>query len=176
VYVSVLLAFLSLKLTYAVSKHKDVLKPQDDYDKDEIPLNTAQKAVLVVERATGFATVASQLKALDDQQIPATDGFTKLAMLRPRMAEVEERHLQQALKISELRRRNMLVKDTYKHINFVGAGKVWLDYHLRLIKALKVVEREEFRRKPDEEEVKQSSSSYEEDEDEEDESGEDEEL
>jgi hypothetical protein len=89
---------------------------------------------------------------------------------------VEERHLQQALKISELRRRNMLVKDTYKHIHFVGAGKVWLDYHLRLIKALKVVEREEFRRKPDEEEVKQSSSSYEEDEDEEDESGEDEEL
>jgi hypothetical protein len=80
-----------------VNKHKDVLKPQDDYD-DDIPLETSQKAALVVERATGFATVASQLKALDDQQIPATDGFVKLAMLQPRIAEVEKRHLEQALK------------------------------------------------------------------------------
>jgi hypothetical protein len=174
VYVDVVCP-LWLELTSAVSKHKDVLKPQDDYDKDEVPLDTSQKAVLVVERATGFATVASQLKALDDQQIPATDGFTKLAMLRPRIAEAEERHLQQALKISELRRRNMLVKDTYKHIHFVGAGKVWLDYHLRLVKALKVVEREEFRRKPDEEEAKQQSSSDEDDEEEEEEEGEEEE-
>jgi hypothetical protein len=162
----------------AVSKHKDVLKPQDDYDKDDVPLDTSQKAVMVVERATGFATVASQLKALDDQQIPATDGFTKLAMLRPRMAEVEERHLQQALKISELRRRNMLVKDTYRHIHYIGAGKVWLDYHLRLINALKVVEREEFRRKPEEEGERQELGEEEEDEDEDDEedSEDDEEL
>jgi hypothetical protein len=158
-----------------VSKHKDVLKPQDDYDKADAPLDTSQKAVLVVERATSFATVASQLKALDDQQIPATDGFTKLAMLRPRMAEVEERHLQQALKISELRRRNGLVNQCYKQIHFLGAGRVWLDYHQRLTKALKAVEREEFRQKPDEEGEEQDEED-EEDEEEEDDDDDDEEL
>jgi hypothetical protein len=131
-----------------VSKHKDVLKPQDDYDKD-VPLDTSQRVALVVERATGFATVASQLKALDDQQIPATDGFTKLAMLRPRIAELEERQLQQALKISELRRRNGMVNMAYKHIHILGAARVWVDYHQKLTKAMKAVEREEFKQKPD---------------------------
>lgn len=131
-----------------MSKHKDVLKPQDNYGKD-VPLDTSQKAALVVERATGFATVASQLKALDDQQIPATDGFTKLAILRPRIAELEERHLQQALKISELRRRNGMVNQCYKHVHVLGAGRVWLDHHQKLTKAMKAVEREEFKRRPD---------------------------
>jgi len=136
-----------------VSKHKDVLKPQTDYGQSDVPLDTSQKAALVVERATGFATTASQLKALADQQLPTTDGFTKLAMLQPKIAEVEERHLQQALKISELRRRNMLVNQCYKQVHFLGAGRVWLDYNKRLTKALKEVERQEFKRKPEEQEV-----------------------
>jgi hypothetical protein len=133
-----------------VSKHKDVLTPQDDYD-DDVPLETPQKAIMVVERATGFATVASQLKALHDQQIPATDGFTKLAMLRPRIAEVEERHLQQALKISELRRRNGLVNQCYKQIHIFGAARVWINYNKRLKLKLRDLAREEYKRKPEEE-------------------------
>jgi len=154
-----------------VSKHKDVLKPQYDYGQD-VALDTSQKAILVVERATGFATVASQLKALDDQQIPATDGFTKLAMLRPRIAEFEERQLQQALKISELRRRNGMINMSYKHIHILGAARVWVDYHQRLTKDMKAVEREEFKRKPDDEvsgavEEQESESEEEESEDEE---------
>jgi hypothetical protein len=166
-----------------VSKHKDVLKPQDDYDYDtDVPLDTSQKAVLVVERATGFATVASQLKALDDQQIPATDGFTKLAMLRPRIAEVEERHLQQALKISELRRRNGLVNQCYKQIHILGAGRLWVDYHVRLTKALRAVAREEFKRKPQEEgeggedRAVQAESEEEDEDEDEDDDDDDEEL
>lgn len=136
-----------------MTKHKDVLKPQDR-DQNDVPLDTPQKAALVVERATTFATTASQLKALADQQMPSTDGFTKLAMLRPQLAEVEERHLQQALKISELRRRNMLVNACYKQVHFLGAGRVWLDYNKRLTKALVEVERQEFNRRPDEPETK----------------------
>jgi hypothetical protein len=151
-----------------VNKHKDVLKPQDDYDHD-IPLDASQKAALVVERATGFATVASQLKALDDQQIPATDGFVKLAVLQPRIAEVEKRHLEQALKISELRRRNGLINQCYKHVHILGAGRLWIDYGRTLRKALIAVERESFKRKPEEE------SKEEEEEEEEDESEEDDE-
>jgi hypothetical protein len=134
-----------------VSKHKDVLQPQDEHDYDDVPLDTSQKALLVVERATSYATTASQLKALDDQQLPTTDGFSKLAMLRPRMAEAEERQLQQALKISELRRRNGLVNQAYKQIHFLGAAAVWVDYHERTRKVLNEVIREEFKQKPAEE-------------------------
>ncbi|KAH7361119.1 hypothetical protein BKA66DRAFT_426060 [Pyrenochaeta sp. MPI-SDFR-AT-0127] len=138
-----------------LSKHKDILKPQDDLDEDSPPLDASQKAALVVERATGFATIASQLKALDDQQLPTTDGFTKLAMLRPRIAEAEDRQLQQALKISELRRRNGLVNQRYKQVMLLGAGRCWVEYHEKLSKALRTVVREEFKRKPEEEEAQE---------------------
>jgi hypothetical protein len=164
-----------------VNKHKDVLKPQDDYDQD-LPLDTSQKAALVVERATDFASVASQLKALDDQKIPATDGFVKLAMLQPRIAEVEKRHLEQALKISELRRRNGLVNQCYKHVHILGAGRLWIDYGRTLRKALIAVERERFKRKPEEEEENKEEEdddeegSEDEDEDEDAEESDDEEL
>jgi hypothetical protein len=153
-------------LRWAVSKHKDVLKPQQDYNESDVPLDTSQKAVLVVDRATGFATTASQLKALADQQLPTTDGFTKLAMLQPQIAELEERHLQQALKISELRRRNMLVNACYKQVHLLGAGRVWANYHQRLTKALTEVERQEFKRKPEEPEISGDEEGEEEEDDE----------
>ena len=143
---------------FLVNKHKDVLEPQDDLDTDtnadtNTPaLDATKKAALVVERATGIATTASQLKALEDQQIPTTDGFAKLAMLRPRIAEAEARQLQQALKMSELRRRNGLVNQRYKQVMFLGAGRCWVDYHERLTKMLKTVAREEYKRRPEKEE------------------------
>ncbi|KAI4931118.1 hypothetical protein J4E85_003707 [Alternaria conjuncta] len=135
-----------------LSKHKDVLKTQHDDNDDGPPLDNAQKAVLVTERATSFATTASQLQALEDQQIPTTDGFTKLAVLRPRIAEAEERQLQQALKISELRKRNGLLNQRYQQVMLLGAGRCWVDYDERLRKALRALVREEYRRRPAEEE------------------------
>ncbi|KAI4607667.1 hypothetical protein J4E83_009564 [Alternaria metachromatica] len=135
-----------------LSKHKDVLKTQHDDNDDGPPLDTAQKAVLVTERATSFATTASQLQALEDQQIPTTDGFAKLAVLRPRIAEAEERQLQQALKISELRKRNGLLNQRYQQVMLLGAGRCWVDYDERLRKALRALVREEYRRRPAEEE------------------------
>jgi hypothetical protein len=162
-----------------VSKHKDVLKPQhnndDDDDDDSSPLDTTQKAALVVERATGFATTASQLQALQDQQIPTTDGFTKLAILRPRIAEAEDRQLQQALKISELRRRNGLLNQRYKQVMFLGAGRCWVDYNERLTKALRALVREEYRRRPDKEEEGVTRREEEEEGEEEEEEGEEDE-
>lgn len=136
-------------LIIAVTKHKDILKP-DGESNDDNPLDVSQKTAIVVERATGFATTASQLKALDDQQIPTTEGFTKLAMLRPRIAEAERRHLEQALKISELRKRSALMDQAYKQIHFMGAARVWCDYHQTCQDAINLIVREEFKRKPEE--------------------------
>lgn len=106
---------------------------------------------MVVERATSFATTASQLKALEDQQMPTTESFSKLAALRPRIAEAEARQLQQALKMSELRRRNGLMNQRYKQVMVLGAGRCWVDYNERLTKALREVVRGEYRRRPDDE-------------------------
>jgi hypothetical protein len=158
-----------LGLTRQVSKHKDVLKPEGDENEDEDEdedgpgLDTAQKTALVVERATSFATTASQLKALEDQHIPTTDGFSKLAALRPRIAEAEARQLEQALKMSELRRRNGLVNQRYKQVMVLGAGRCWVDYNERLTKALRAVVREEYRRRADDEGSHEEEGSEEED-------------
>lgn len=148
-------------LTRAVSKHKDVLKPEGhgddlDYDDDDDldfdddfdgpRLSTGHKTALVVERATSFATTASQLKALEDQHMATTEGFAKLAALRPRIAEAEGRQLQQALKISELRRRNGLVNQRYKQVMLLGGGRCWVDVNERLTRALRGLVREEHRR------------------------------
>lgn len=126
-----------------VNKHKDILKPEEE--KDDAGLDTTQKAVMVVERAPGFATTASQLKALDDQQIPQTDGFAKLAKLRPRIAEAEDRHLQQALEISLLRKRSGLLVQRVKQIHFLGAGRVWVEWHKRLMNSERTVVRTAFK-------------------------------
>lgn len=134
-----------------VRRHPDMLPPRDTAAPaapDEPVLEMEHKAVLVVERATSFATVASQLKALDDQQIPTSDGFAKLALLQPRIAQAEARQLQQALAIADLRRRHGLLNQRYKQVLYAGAGRCWIDYHERLTKALRAVVREEFRRRP----------------------------
>ena len=132
----------------AVARHKDILisKPSTAPDTAN-PLAPAQKSLLVVERAPSFATIASQLKALDDQQLPATDGFVKLAKLRPRIAEAEQRQLEQALKIAELRRRSGLLVQRDKQVHWVAAGKTWAGYQERLMKGYKVLQREEGRRR-----------------------------
>ncbi|KAG9185951.1 hypothetical protein G6011_02507 [Alternaria panax] len=139
-----------------LSKHKDILKPplhnHTDDDTDGPTLDPTQRAALVLERAPAISQTASQLQALADQQLPSTDGFTKLAILRPRIAEAEDTQLQQALKISELRRRNGLLNQRYRHVMFLGAGRCWVDYNERLTKGLRALVREEYRRREDEEE------------------------
>ena len=134
---------------FAVSKHKDVLKPTDD--SAGTGLDSEQKAVVVVDRAPGFASTASQLKALDDQPIPQTDGFVKLARLAPRIAEAEDRHLRQALEISLLRKKSGLLVQRAKHVQLLGPNRCWLDWDKRLQNAQRSVARIEFRRKQEQE-------------------------
>ena len=144
----------------------------DTDEKDAAGLDRAQKSAIVVERAPGFATTASQLKALDDQQIPQSDGFVKLAKLRPRIAEAEDRHLQQALQISLLRKKSGMLVSRTKQIHLVGQGRCWVEWHKRLMNAERTVVRTEFKLKQGEDE---ESSEEEDDEEDEEESEEDEE-
>ncbi|KAJ4299629.1 hypothetical protein N0V90_004875 [Kalmusia sp. IMI 367209] len=130
-------------------KHKDILELEQE--KEDAGLDSVQKAAMVVERAPSFAATASQLKTLDDQQIPQTDGFTKLAKLLPRIAEAEDRHLQQALEISLLRKRNGLLVQRVKQVHFLGAGRCWVEWQTRLAKVQRTVGRIEFKVKQEQE-------------------------
>ncbi|KAF2259399.1 hypothetical protein CC78DRAFT_69736 [Lojkania enalia] len=136
-----------------LAKHSDLLSELPKGTEDEAPgLDTAQKTALVVERAPAFATTASQLKALDDQQIPQTDGFVTLAKLRPRIAAAEERHLQQALQISLLRKRSGMLTQRVKQVHLLGQGRCWVEWQKRLMQAERTVVRNEFKHKQDKQE------------------------
>lgn len=106
----------------------------------------------MTHRAPAFATTASQLKALEDQQIPSTEGFTKLVKLRPRIAEAEKRQLEQALKIAELRRRSGLLTLRRNQIHKVGQARCWKEWTARYQAAELTVKRAEFKIKQQEEE------------------------
>ncbi|KAF2175758.1 hypothetical protein K469DRAFT_646505 [Zopfia rhizophila CBS 207.26] len=133
-----------------LSKHSDLIHP-DGKEEDDAGLEPDQKSAMVIERAPDFASTASQLKALDDQQIPQSDGFAKLAKLRPRIAAAEERHLQQAMEISELRKRSGMIVSRWKHIFYLGQGRCWAEWHKRLMERERTVTRIEFKNKQEEE-------------------------
>jgi hypothetical protein len=136
-----------------VSKHSDLLEASDSKDDEGPDLTVAEKAAIVTSHAPDFATTASQLKALDDQQVPETDGFTKLVKLRPRIAEVELRQLQQALEISTLRRRSGLLVQRQNRILIEGQSRCWTDAQKHLAECEKVILRSEYKKKQREEEV-----------------------
>lgn len=140
-----------------MSKHKSILSPpsrpgHDGSLGDATPLSTPQKSHLVLDKATSISTVASQLSSLADTPIPDTDGFAKLASLRPRIAEVEQRQLQQALKISELRRRSGLIVQRDRQVLQQAGGKAWVDGQERLVNGWRELQREEGRRREGREE------------------------
>lgn len=128
-----------------MSKHKDVLSPTPAVP-DAAPLSSTQKSHLVLDKATSISTVASQLSSLHDSQIPSTDGFVKLAALRPRIAEAERRQLDQALKIAELRRRSGLAVQRDRAVLQQAGGRAWAGCQERLVSGYRSLQGEERRR------------------------------
>lgn len=135
-----------------ISKYPELLSSPPSPE-NEAGLSSKEQSAIVLSRAPDFASTASQLKALEDQQIPETDGFAKLAKLRPRIAEAEERQLKQALEISELRRRSGMLVSRWKHIFLLGQGRCWVEWHERLTKAERSVRRTEVKHEQLENEV-----------------------
>ena len=114
-------------------------------DHDAPELDAPEQLAMVLNDAPAFATMASQLKSLDDLHMPATDGFAKLAKLSPRIAEVEKQQLEQAMQISALRMRSGLLVSRWKHVFLVGQSRCWAEFHRRTMDAERVVARAEFK-------------------------------
>ena len=112
-------------------------------------LDATQKVSMILSEAPAYSEVASQLRHLSDLAIPPTDAFTKLVALQPRMANAQRRQYQQAMEISDLRRRSSALILSWHQVFILGQGRCWADWDTRLRNAERTVRREEIRRAQD---------------------------
>ncbi|KAF2139034.1 uncharacterized protein K452DRAFT_233305 [Aplosporella prunicola CBS 121167] len=129
------------------SKHADLFspqepktKPQDDTPPPEIKLST------VLTDAPAFPATASQLTSLNDLPLPPTGSFTSLVALQPRITQLEERQVDQALQISDLRKRSGQAVLRWHEVMVLGQGRCWAEWDTRVRQAERDVRREEVKR------------------------------
>jgi hypothetical protein len=104
---------------------------------------------MILSEAPAYSEVASQLRHLSDLSMPPTDAFAKLVALQPRMANIQRRQYQQAMEISDLRRRSGALVLRWHEVFILGQGRCWADWDTRLRRAERAVRREEVRRSQD---------------------------
>lgn len=95
--------------------------------------------------APAFQSTTSQLNSLSDLPVPPTDGFASLIALQPRISQVEQRQIQQAMEISELRKRSGALILRWHEIFVLGQGRCWAEWDTRMTRAERSVRREEVR-------------------------------
>jgi len=104
---------------------------------------------MVLSEAPAYSEVASQLRHLGDLSMPPTDAFVKLVALQPRMANIQRRQYQEAMEISDLRRRSSALILRWHQVFILGQGRCWANWDTRLRNAERAVRREETRRAQD---------------------------
>ncbi|RDI78641.1 hypothetical protein Vi05172_g11370 [Venturia inaequalis] len=116
--------------------------PSDD-------LSQNKKLSMVLAEATSFSTVSSQLRALGDVSLPPTDSFAKVVALQPRMEELSRIQYEQAMEISELRRRSAILVSRWHEVFILGQGRCTAEWDSKLRNAEREVRREEIRNAQD---------------------------
>jgi hypothetical protein len=105
----------------------------------------AQKLSMVLAEAPAYSTMASQLRSLHDVTLPDSQGFANLVALQPRIAELGQRQFEQAMEISDLRKRSGTAILRWHEVFILGQGRCWADWDTRLREAERDVRREERR-------------------------------
>lgn len=116
--------------------------PSDD-------LNQNEKLSLVLAEATSYSTVSSQLRALGDVSLPPTDSFAKIVALQPRIEELNRTQYEQAMEISELRKRSAILVSRWHEVFILGQGRCTAEWDSKLRNAEREVRREEVRNAQD---------------------------
>jgi hypothetical protein len=99
-----------------------------------------------MESAPAYPALASQLKALKDMMpLPQTETIAHLVQLEPRIQAVYDRQIQQALEISELRKRTECAIISWSEIHIMGVGRCFVEFDKRLKDVERTVRRREFR-------------------------------
>ncbi|KAF1988868.1 hypothetical protein K402DRAFT_328186 [Aulographum hederae CBS 113979] len=111
---------------------------------DEGPtLEPHERLAIVLTEAPAFQTTASQLTSLNDLTLPPAEGYAALAALQPRMAAIQERQTEQALEISELRKKSAALLLRWHEVTVLGQGRCWAEWDSRLKQVERTVRREE---------------------------------
>jgi hypothetical protein len=100
---------------------------------------------MVLAEAPAYSTIASQLRSLNDVNLPPSQGFANLVALQPRIAELGQRQYEQAMEISALRRRSGVAVLRWHEVFVLGQGRCWADWDTRLRETERTVRREERR-------------------------------
>ncbi|KAF2758336.1 nuclear distribution protein RO10 [Pseudovirgaria hyperparasitica] len=120
---------------------------QDAKEKDLAPeLDIQQKLALVELEAPKFHATASQLTSLSDVPLPPLKSFASLVSLEPRIAQIEQRQLEQAREISELQKRSGILVYRWNETLVLSQGRCWVEYDKRLRQAERSVRRKEIRK------------------------------
>lgn len=130
------------------SRHPELFESAPAAKEDELDIPT--QLAMVLTEAPSFPTTASQLTQLNDLPLPPTQSFTNLIANLPRLAAIDERQIEQAREISELRKRNGLLLLKWHELFVLGQGRCWAEWDGKLKKAERKVRREEVRRGADE--------------------------
>jgi hypothetical protein len=104
---------------------------------------------MILAEAPTYSTIASQLRSLNDVALPPSQGFASLVALQPRIAELGLRQHDQAIEISELRKRSGVAVLRWHEVFILGQGRCWADWDTRLREAERKVRREERRMEED---------------------------
>jgi hypothetical protein len=100
---------------------------------------------MVLAEAPSYSSVSSQLRALGDVNLPPTDSFAKIVALQPRMAELSQKQYEQAMEISELRKRSGIMVMRWHEVFILGQGRCWTEWDSKLRDTEREVRREEVR-------------------------------
>lgn len=123
---------------------------EQEEDESMTELDSEQKLSMVLAEAPAYQEMASQLRSLNDLSLPPTLSFTNWASLQPRIDRAAQRQYEQAMEISELRKRSGAVVLKWHEVFVLGQGRCWVEWDERLRYAEREVRRVEVRRGQDE--------------------------
>lgn len=104
---------------------------------------------MVLAEAPSYSTVSSQLRALGDVNLPPTESFAKIVALQPRMEELSQKQYEQAMDLSDLRKRSAVMVMRWHEVFILGQGRCTAEWDSKLRNAEREVRREEVRNEQD---------------------------
>ncbi|EED17600.1 nuclear distribution protein RO10, putative [Talaromyces stipitatus ATCC 10500] len=121
------------------------LFPGASTHEDTIPadLSTQNLASIVLSYATAFPETASRLSSLKDLPIPDAQASTALIELQPRLQKLLSIQEQQAIEISELRKRSARLLQRWYELGVLRNSECWAEWESRLEDIEREVKRRE---------------------------------
>jgi hypothetical protein len=113
------------------ARYPDLFLPAAD-EQPPSTLDASTITSIVLAHATSFSEVVSRLTSIKDLVIPPASASAELAVLRPRLDQVESTQAAQVREVSELRARSARLLERWLEVGVVGQGEVWAEWEDRV--------------------------------------------